>query len=427
MNVTEFIAKKRDGGTHQPNEISTFIKALVNNEVRDYQTSAWLMAAFLNGLNDDEATEFTLAMSRSGKVLDLSSLPQPTIDKHSTGGVGDTVTPILLPILSACGFTVAKMSGRGLGFTGGTIDKLASIPGFKTSLTPDTLIKQAEQIGISLAEQTDDLAPADKILYSLRDATETVGSIPLIAASVMSKKLALGASIIILDVKVGSGAFMKDLNSARKLAQTMVTIGKNAGKKTRAILSSMEQPLSCAIGNALEIKTAIQELKGGCTTRLGMLTKHLAQKACEIANKSVNLTEVIRSGNALEKMRSWIKAQGGNDKVIEDFSLFPRAKVVAPVHSEKSGYVNKINTLKLGEIARALGAGRYSKEDTIDLSVGIEMQCSLGDKIDVSQKIALIHAKDEDSAEIAKRNLIESIYISEDKPEVPPLILEEIE
>lgn len=427
MNITEFIAKKRDGRTHQPNEISSFIKALVNNEIHDYQISAWLMAAFLNGLSDDEATELTLAMSQSGKMLDLSSLPQPTIDKHSTGGVGDTVTPILLPILSACGFTAAKMSGRGLGFTGGTIDKLASIPGFKTNLTPDALIKQAEQIGISLAEQTDDLAPADKILYSLRDATETVGSIPLIAASVMSKKLALGASIIILDVKVGSGAFMKDLSSARKLAQVMVTIGRNAGKTTCAILSSMEQPLSCAIGNALEIKTAIQELKSGCTTRLGMLTKHIAHKACEAANKNVNLNEVIRSGNALEKMRRWIKAQGGNDKVIEDFSLFPRAKIIAPVHSEKSGYVSKINTLKLGEVARALGAGRYSKEDVIDLSVGIEMQCSLGDRIDVSQKIALIHAKEENSAEIAKRNLVESIYISEDKPEIPPLILEEIE
>lgn len=385
---------------------------LTSGAAEDYQVSAWLMAAYINGLEDRETAALARAMADSGQTIDLSALPKPVIDKHSTGGVGDAVTPLFLPIMAACGVTVVKMSGRGLGFTGGTLDKLASIPNFRTDLPETELIAIAKEVGCAWSGQTKELAPADKILYALRDATETVNNISLIAASIMSKKLASGADAIVLDVKWGSGAFAKTKDEAERLAQEMIAIGEHNGKSVAAVLSEMNQPLAPAIGNALEVKAAIGELKSGCKSRLGSVTVELCRKALALAGKSADPMQVVQDGRALEKMKEWIAAQGGSARVVDDPSLLPAAAVTSAVKSESQGVVSAFDCEALGEIARALGAGRFRAEDEIDLGVGIELHVELGSRVARGDLLFTIHARSAEDADVATRALHSSITIN---------------
>ena len=416
MTAREFIKTKRERGIHTPAEIRWFIEALVAGQVHDYQASAWLMAALLNGLNKEETANLTLAMSESGDVLTFPSL-STVVDKHSTGGVGDVVTPLFIPIVAACGVTVVKMSGRGLGFTGGTLDKLESIPGFRGDLSPEQLIGQAERIGCAWGGQTADLAPADKILYALRDATDTVESLPLIAASIMSKKLAAGADVIMLDVKCGNGAFMQSLEEARALASSLVTIAEAAGRRAKAIVTDMSQPLAPAIGNALELRAAFAELKSGMNGHLGQVTMALAEAACSLAGSRLSPREALDSGKAEAKLKEWIEAQGGDPRVVDDPSLLPSAPHAHTVTADRSGYVSGFDCRALGEAARALGAGRLHKDDVIDPAVGIEVLVEIGDQVEAGQPVFAVHSKTEKCPE-----LIETTDITAEEATPPTLI-----
>ncbi|MGI8924839.1 MAG: thymidine phosphorylase [Fimbriimonadales bacterium] len=417
-----FIAKKRDRGTHSDEDIHSFVEALSAGRLADYQVSAWLMAAHINGLNESETSALALAMANSGEIIDLEGLPKPVIDKHSTGGVGDAVTPLFLPIMAACGVPVVKMSGRGLGFTGGTLDKLSAIPGFRTDLSQAELVKQAKRVGCAWGGQTTELAPADKILYALRDATETVDSTPLIAASVMSKKLASGADGIVLDVKCGGGAFAKTLGEAKNLARAMVRIGESNGRKMRVLITDMNQPLAHAIGNALEVKAAFRELRGGCKGRLGRVTLALCKGALELAGSDAEIQTVISSGAAIAKMLEWIFAQGGDPRCVEDDSALPTAPIQVIVVSDQGGYVAGFDCERLGEIARDLGAGRLRKDDEIDLSVGLEVSTEIGRKVDSGQPLFTIHAKTEADAAAASERLQTTVHFAEEQPPLAPLV-----
>jgi len=430
MEGIRFIEEKRDGREHSAKSIECFIRDVSENKVPDYQIAAWLMAVYLRGLSTSEVVALTKAIADSGEKPDLSSLTKPILDKHSTGGVGDATTLIVLPILGACGLTVVKMAGRGLGFTGGTIDKLEAIPGFRTHLTLEHLVSQAREIGIVLAEQTEKLVPADKKLYALRDATATVDSLPLIASSVMSKKLASGADGIVLDVKVGSGAFMKTEERARELAQLMVEIGKGAGKAVRAVLTSMNQPLAKAVGNALEVKHAILELKNGCRSRLGRVAVALANEAIAIAKslggypKECDPSEVVSNGAAIEKLKEWIKAQGGESDVVDDpDGILPKASFRKECQASSSGFIAEFATDRIGEVARELGAGRLRKEDPIHPAVGLEVHKELGDEVQPGDTLFVIHASSEEDAERAAMKLRNAVKIG-DKPKVERLILD---
>ncbi|MDQ2986616.1 MAG: thymidine phosphorylase [Armatimonadota bacterium] len=416
MTAREFIRTKRNGQAHSPAEIRWFVNAFVAKEIADYQVSAWLMAAVLNGLQDEETTALTLAMAESGQTLSFPSLGT-VVDKHSTGGVGDVVTPLFIPIVAACGVKVFKMSGRGLGFTGGTLDKLESIPGFRGDLSPDQLVAQAERIGCAWGGQAADLAPADKILYALRDATETVESLPLIAASIMSKKLAAGADVIVLDVKCGNGAFMKSPEDARALATALTSIAHAAGRKAKALITGMSQPLAPAVGNALELKAAFAELHSGMRGRLGQVTMALAEAACSLAGSSISPREAVDNGAAEAKLREWIDAQGGDPRVVDDPSLLPSAPLVYEVKADRSGYVSAIDCRALGEAARALGAGRIAKNDAIDHAVGIEVLFEIGDKVEAGQPVFAVHCKAQQPTD-----LIGTIEIIPEDPTLPPLI-----
>ena len=412
MTPREFIKTKREGRAHTPAEIRWFIETLVAGETADYQVSAWLMAAVLNGLNTQETAELTQAMATSGDVLSFPSLGT-VVDKHSTGGVGDTVTPLFIPIVAACGAPVVKMSGRGLGFTGGTLDKLESIPGFRGDLSPDQLIAQAERIGCAWGGQTADLAPADKILYALRDATDTVESLPLIAASIMSKKLAAGADVIVLDVKCGNGAFMQSPEDARALADALVSIARAAGKKAKALVTDMSQPLAPAIGNALEVKAAIKELHSGMNGRLGQVTMALAEAACALAGADRSPRDAVDSGAAIDKLREWIQAQGGDARVVDDPSLLPSAPHVHAVTADRSGYVSGFDCRALGEAASALGAGRLHKDDVIDPAVGIEVLVEIGDKVESGQTVLRVHTQPQTTI-----GLSSAIQIASESPQL---------
>ncbi len=382
MTIQQFISDKRNAREHSREAIEWFVSQVVSNGVTDYQISAWLMACYLNGLSNDETVQLTLAMANSGQRLDLSDLPGPIVDKHSTGGVGDAVTIGLLPLIAACGLTMVKMSGRGLGFTGGTIDKLESVPGFRTDLSMDELKRIAARVGCSLSAQTVELAPADKIFYALRDATATIDCIPLIAASVMSKKLAANADVIVLDVKYGNGAFMKTRERATELADTMVMIGNGAGKKVKAILSEMNQPLSNFVGNSLEVIAAIECLKDEFSGRLGDAIKEIANCAIELSEVSVDLEKVIQSGKPIEKCKEWIEAQGGDASIVENpRKLMSDSVAISTIQSEKSGELNWFDTAGIGEAVRDLGGGRTKKNEPIDHRVGIEILKSLGDSV----------------------------------------------
>lgn len=400
MNILEIIAKKRDKKVLSKEEIDFFVKNYTNGNITDYQAAALIMAIYINGMNYEETTSFTLAMAHSGKVLDLSELGM-VVDKHSTGGIGDKITLILMPIIASLGIPAAKMSGRGLGFTGGTVDKLESIPGYNTNIDISEFINNVKNIGISLMGQTLNLAPADKKIYALRDTISCVESIPLIASSIMSKKIAAGAEKIVLEVTVGSGAFMKNIEDATKLSETMIGIGNLADKETICILTNMNQPIGYSIGNSLEVIEAVEALNGNMQDdvkdiilSLGSYMMKLAGKGDDIEQNKKMIMENINNKKALNKFKELIKNQGGDVSYIEDTSKFEKAKYIIPIKSEKIGYIKSMDNEKIGYISSSLGAGRLKKEDKINDKVGIIINKKIGDKVNVGDVLGFIHSDD---------------------------------
>ena len=426
----EIIRKKRDGEELSREEIERFVKGCTENKIPDYQISALLMAIYFRGMTDDEISTLTMAMANSGDVMDLSEIGSLSADKHSTGGVGDKTSLIVLPIAAVLGCKVAKMSGRGLGHTGGTADKLEAIPGYKIELSPDELILQAKNTGLALATQSGNLSPADKKLYALRDVTTTVDSIPLIASSIMSKKIASGAKNIVLDVKVGSGAFMKNIESARALAEQMVKIGKSLGRNVKAVITDMDIPLGNSIGNSLEVIEAIEILRGKGDKRLldicCNLAAHMASMATGISEEETlkNAYEAIINGSAFQKFREWISVQGGDVRVIDDTELFEKAKIKKEIFAHKSGYITKMDAEKLGKICVNLGGGRKTKEDSIELAAGIVLCKKTGDKVEKGELIAQLYANDEAKLKGQENVFFEAIEISDEKPSEKPLVYE---
>lgn len=443
MRMYDLIMKKRNGGVHTKEEIEFIVKNFTEGIIPDYQMSAWLMAVYYKGMTAEETTALTLAMADSGDRLDLSAIDGIKVDKHSTGGVGDKTTFVVAPLLASMGVKIAKMSGRGLGHTGGTIDKLEAIEGFNVSIPEEEFIENVNKISLALVGQTGNLAPADKKIYALRDVTATVDSIPLIASSIMSKKIAAGADVIVLDVKCGSGAFMKDMEAAEKLARTMVDIGKLAGRKTYAVITDMDEPLGCKVGNSLEVIEAIQLLsmkdlsvldddtavniasddvrlsydKKGLkkllkvSLSLGVYMLIGAGKASDEKEAVAMLKAAIESGQALDKLAEFVEAQGGNKEYIYNPGLFPRAKYVVPVYSEKQGYINSCNTSEVGMTSLVLGGGRATKDSEIKLNVGIDLRKHVGDTVKKDEIFAYIHAEDEEVIEEARRRLLGAYMI----------------
>ena len=424
MTILDIIEKKRDKKELTKEEIEFFVNGYTKEEITDYQASALVMAIYINGMTNEETTNLTLAMAHSGEILDLSKLDKTIVDKHSTGGVGDKVSLILLPLVASFGVPVAKMSGRGLGFTGGTVDKLESIPGYKTDIDINKFVQNVENIGISMISQTLNLAPADKKLYSLRDSIACVESIPLIASSIMSKKIASGADKIVLDVTVGSGAFMKDLKSAEKLAKEMIEIGKLAKRETVSVITNMDEPLGRSVGNSLEVKEAIEALRGNIledvkevVLALGSSMLKLAgvEKDLEIAKKM--LEENINNGKPYEKFLELVKNQDGDITYIADIDNLEETKYIEPIYSEKTGYIYGINAKEIGKLACYLGAGRVTKEDKIDKSVGIELLKKVGDRVSKDEVIAYLHINKPEHVDIAKNKIKEIIKIGKEKQE----------
>ena len=420
MNIQEIIAKKRDKQELNKEEIYFFINEYTNNKIADYQASALIMAIYINGMSKEETLNLTLAMASSGDILDLSEIGI-VVDKHSTGGVGDKVTLILAPIIASLGVPVAKMSGRGLGYTGGTIDKLESIPGYKVNILEKEFIQNVKNIGISLIGQTMNLAPADKKIYALRDATSTTESIPLIASSIMSKKIAAGANKIVLDVTYGSGAFMKTKERAEKLADEMIEIGKLAGRETIAILTPMEEPLGKNVGNTLEVEEAIEALNGSIKNDVKEVVLELGSNMLKLAGKGNNLEENkrkmienIKNGKALEKFKELVENQGGNISYIEDINKFEKAKYILPViyEANNEGIVRKLKAEEIGKLSVFLGGGRIKKEDKIDTAVGITFNKKIGDKVERGEILAYIHANNEEKGKEAVERL-KQIYVIE--------------
>ncbi len=414
MNILEIISKKRDAKELTKEEIEYFIKEYTNGNIQDYQASALIMAIYINGMNDREITDLTLAMAYSGEVLDLPKFGTAIVDKHSTGGVGDKVSIILLPIIAAMGVPVAKMSGRGLGFTGGTVDKLEAIPGYKTNISVQEFIQNVEKIGISMIGQTMNLAPADKKIYELRDAISCVENIPLIASSIMSKKIASGANKIVIDVTVGKGAFMKTKEDAQKLAEQMVRIGNLAGKEVICILTPMDQPLGYAVGNSLEVIEAINFLKGDMpkdlkevVLELGANMLKLAGKGENIEENKIRMLETIENGEAYKKLLEMVENQGGDSSYLEDTTKFEKSKYISAVVTEKIGQVKEINAEKIGELACYLGAGRLRKEDKIQPNVGIILNKKVGDMVEEQDFLAYVCANDEMKLREAERKILE--------------------
>jgi pyrimidine-nucleoside phosphorylase len=418
MNAVDIIARKRDGGELSRDEIQFMIGGMLSGEVADYQMAAWAMAVLLRGMTDREAHDLTMVMVDSGDVLDLSDLAPIVVDKHSTGGVGDKTTLVVAPLVAAAGLPVAKMSGRGLGYSGGTLDKLEAIPGYDVNLARERFLDCVRQHGIAVSGQTADLAPADKHLYALRDVTATVPSIPLIASSIMSKKLASGANALVLDVKVGRGAFMETLGEARSLAKLMVRIGEEAGKRVTAILSDMSQPLGHAVGNALEMQEAIATLGGKgpedfshhCAVISGEML-YLGEKVPTPEAGIERARAMIADGSALAKFAEWVAAQGGDARVVDDPDLMPRAPIVRTLMAPDGGYLNRLDAREVGLAAVELGAGRRRKGDAIDLAVGIVVHKKVGDEIDKGAPLLDIHAQSEEAAEEAAQRLLGAVTI----------------
>lgn len=429
MRMYDIIMKKRNGGELSKEEIRFFVEGYTKGEIPDYQASALMMAVYFQKMTERETYELTMAMADSGEKLDLSSIHGIKVDKHSTGGVGDKTSLALTPMVAACGLPVAKMSGRGLGHTGGTIDKLESFPGFTTALTTEQFIGNVNEIGIAIMGQTADLAPADKKLYALRDVTATVDSMSLIASSIMSKKLAAGADAIVLDVKTGSGAFMKKYEDARALAEEMVKIGKNAGRKTIAVISDMDQPLGYAVGNALEVREAIDTLGGRgpedflklCLT-LGSWMLLAGEKAESAEEAEEMLRRVIADGSALKKLAEFVKAQGGDERFVYQPNLLPKAALRREVLSPKEGYVSRIVCDEVGICSLILGGGRETKESEIDLSVGLVLKKKVGDYVKAGEALAVIHANDEKKAAEAEERFLAACTVEEKAPERMPFI-----
>ena len=431
MNILEIIEKKRDKKELTKDEIEYFIEGYTNDKIVDYQASALIMAIYLNGMTKQETTDLTIAMANSGEKLDLSSLNEVIVDKHSTGGVGDKVSLILLPLVASLGVPVAKMSGRGLGFTGGTVDKLESIPGYQTGIDIHNFVENVKKVGISMISQTLNLAPADKKIYSLRDSISCVESIPLIASSIMSKKIASGAQKIVLDVTCGSGAFMQSKERAEELANEMIEIGKLANRETVCILTNMDEPLGYAVGNSLEVIEAIQSLKGEMpedvkevVLELGAYMVKLAGKGEDIEENKAKLLENIENGKGYEKFIQLVENQGGDSSYIKDTNLFPKANYIEKVYSQKDGYIQSMNAKEIGKIVCDLGAGRIRKEDSIDNAVGIVLNKKVSDKVEKGDTLVTIYANSKEKLEEAKKKLLEVIKIGEQEIEKPKMILE---
>lgn len=429
MNMYELIVKKKRGGELAKGEIDWMIREYTAGRIPDYQMSAMMMAVCFVGMSAEETKDLTLAMAHSGDMLDLSAIRGIKVDKHSTGGVGDKTTLVLAPLVASLGVPVAKMSGRGLGHTGGTIDKLESFTGFHTDLTPEQFIRNVNTIHIAVAGQTANLAPADKKLYALRDVTGTVDQMSLIASSIMSKKLASGADGIVLDVKTGDGAFMKSLDDARALAEEMVSIGKLAGKDVSAVISDMDQPLGSAVGNALEVKEAIRTLNGQGPEDLEQLVLVLGSIMTVKAGRAENTEEAERllrdsleSGRAFEVFKAFIRAQGGDPEEAEHPELLPSAAYQEAVCAERDGFVSDIRTEEIGRICLLLGGGRETKESAIDLSVGLVLCKKKGDAVKKGEPLAVIHASDPGKLSEAKKRLLEAYEFTSQKPEAAPLI-----
>jgi len=433
MRMYDLIKKKRDGGELTEAEIRFLIEGFTKGDIPDYQMSAFTMAVFFRGMTDRETTALTLAMARSGDVIDLSGIDGVKVDKHSTGGVGDTTTLVLAPLVAACGAPVAKMSGRALGHTGGTLDKLESIPGFSVYMTPEQFVDSVNRLKVAVIGQTAAIAPADGKWYKLRDVTATVESVPLIAVSIMSKKLAAGADALVLDVKAGRGAFLKKFEDTLKLAETMVSIGTRAGRRTVALITDMNQPLGRAIGNALEVKEAVETLQGRgpddlteLTLALGTEMLVLAQVAEDATDARRRLGEAIRSGRALEKFREMVVNQGGDPAFIDDPSRLPTAPVRVVVEARASGWVDAIDGHELGDVTMLLGAGRRKQDDEIDHAVGLVLRAKVGSRVEAGDVLCEVHAaRPEDAAALTER-IRAAFSIGPRPPEPRPLVLRRV-
>lgn len=444
MRAVDIIDKKKRGGALSAGELDYIVNGFVGGEIPDYQMASFLMAVYFQGMNDDEINRLTKTMAYSGDCMDLSAIDGVKVDKHSTGGVGDKTSLIIAPMVASVGVPVAKMSGRGLGHTGGTIDKLESISGFNTSLSEEAFYKNVNEIGIALTGQTGNLAPADKKIYALRDVTATVDSIPLIAGSIMSKKIASGADVIVLDVKCGSGAFMKNYEDAKKLAETMVSIGKSAGRKMCAVISDMNQPLGNTVGNAIEVVEAIETLKGNgpqdltklCLT-LGGYMVYLSGKTKSF-DKAYELVEkALYGGAALNKFKEFITAQNGDAAVTDDYKRMPQAEYEVDIcrsefketekYGENSLFVNSIDCEKIGTAAMVLGGGRAKKGDKIDLSVGIRFHKKMGDEVGINEPVVTLYGNDKDKIESARQLVFESFSFGENKLPSKDLIVDVIQ
>ena len=431
MRAVDVIVKKRDKNELTHEEIDFFIEGISNGTIPDYQAAAWAMAVLLNGMTPRETTDLTLAMAHSGETLDLHEVVDVAVDKHSTGGVGDKTSLTVLPIVAACGLPVGKMSGRGLGFSGGTLDKLESIPGYRCDLTTEEFLDQLKSIGIVLSGQSKDLAPADGKLYALRDVTGTVQSIPLIASSVMSKKIAAGAHAIVLDVKVGQGAFMETLSDARELANLMVQIGQLAGREVVALLSDMNQPLGNAVGNALEVREAIETLHGRGPEDFREHCLYISAHMLMLGKKAKDLTEgrkmaekAVEDGSAFEKLCTLVKAQGGDATYIDETDKFPKAEFIQMIESPQSGYLAQVQARAIGEAAVALGAGRARKGDPIDHAVGFVIHHKVGERLVKGQPLYTVHANDENLLAEARQAVLTAHRWSDAPVEALPLFYE---
>ncbi len=430
VTFEQLIAAKRDGHAHSVAEIAHIVAAFTAGEMPDYQMAAWLMATVLNGLTHDETVALTHAMVRSGRVVDLSAIEGVKVDKHSTGGVADTTTLVIAPLVVACGAPVAKMSGRGLGHTGGTLDKLEAIPGMRVELSAEEFVAQVQRVGLAVIAQSPDIDPADKKMYALRDVTATVPSVPLIVGSIISKKIAGGADAILLDVKVGSGAFMKTREEARALAEELEHTGESLGKPVHCVMTTMDQPLGTAVGNALEVAEAIETLAGEGPADLAEVSLTLAAKMLVLAGRAADEGEgrehverVLASGEALSVLERWIEAQGGDPRVVSDPGLLPQAAVVREVRALHGGHVAATDAELIGRAAMRAGAGRATPSDTIDPAAGLVLDVRIGDRVSAGDRIATVHAATEALCDAAEATLAEALVFAEEPHAPPPLFV----
>jgi pyrimidine-nucleoside phosphorylase len=429
LRTVDLIQKKRDGGVLHREEIRHLIQGYVQGNIPDYQMAAWAMTVFYQGMNPEETADLTMEMVESGDQIHMGQIQGIKVDKHSTGGVGDTTTLVLAPLVAAAGVPVAKMSGRGLGHTGGTIDKFETFPGFSVELTKEQFIHQVNETGVAITGQSGNLTPADKKLYSLRDVTATVDSIPLIASSIMSKKIAAGADAIVLDVKTGNGAFMKTREDSFELAKAMVSIGTHIGRETIAIISDMDQPLGYAVGNALEVREAIETLQGRGPKDLEELSLSLGAYMCLLAKRVNSFEEgvtllkgCLHDGSALTKLKELVAAQGGDASLVDEPDKLPTAAYIEPVVSDTSGYIESIDAEAVGIAAMTLGAGRETKESQVDLAVGVVLNKKVGDPVQKGEPLAYLHANDKSRLDLVSQTIREDFVISQNPVNIAPLI-----